>query len=122
MIEVKLNPCPFCGAEPDYSEYDEEYYSPFLKRDEIIRVHKITCPKCGTYMRAFLRTEVVNRWNGKYRLDPCPICHDYLRQSFRTFRDLEHRFYIECDRCGLRTPSFDTFEEVRDFWNRPVRK
>lgn len=52
MIDIQLDPCPFCGGRPKFGEPDGAVYTT-----------KILCTRCKASIEAKYRPEAIKRWN-----------------------------------------------------------
>ena len=116
---MELKACPFCGTAPKTSYRDVKY----ILGDPgstAVREYKIECPTCGCWMEDYSQERLTERWNGLTRLDPCPICHDYVRTMFSSCEQegLFGGYYVRCEKCGLTSRIFPSALEAREFWNR----
>ena len=52
MSDIKLLPCPFCGREPKYESFNDEFFN----------IHRIKC-KCGIFYDAPTKESALEWWN-----------------------------------------------------------
>lgn len=57
------------------------------------------------------------------KLKKCPFCKNSdvkLIPHAYGFHDEEVEYFIECSKCGIESPAFETKQEVIDYWNNGI--
>ena len=122
-------PCPNCGRQPILDEFDDKYE---------VNKYKIRCPtiECRAHHTASYRTkeESIAAWGilcqtvwktdeSKETTLPefkaCPFCGGTSISLHETLGRLGVEvFYVECDACGVMTPTREFHPEAISVWNR----